>query len=271
MCRRPAAAPTIAASRLSTFMWMSSSAREKAKRPASISPLTWSSPSAMASASAALDDALCASIATWALRAGDVLGGELAVEVDGGVDLLHDLGRAGGEPAAPHLVAHAQTLGPGTTGMTANVSPDEPALSRLAALALAAVAAARCYTGRTAAAGKAEAACSAASQALARKARAARARRNRRAAASSPRRRPRRSPSRAPTARSSTLADFRGRALVLNLWATWCVPCRAEMPALDRLQAKAGGHGFRGRRGQRRHRAARARRPRFSTRSASRR
>ncbi|MGD1035873.1 MAG: TlpA disulfide reductase family protein [Roseiarcus sp.] len=44
--------------------------------------------------------------------------------------------------------------------------------------------------------------------------------------------------------RKLTLADFRGRALVLNLWATWCVPCRAEMPALDRLQAKAGGKDF---------------------------
>ena len=41
-----------------------------------------------------------------------------------------------------------------------------------------------------------------------------------------------------------TLADFHGRALALNLWATWCVPCRAEMPALDRLQAKAGGPAF---------------------------
>ena len=41
-----------------------------------------------------------------------------------------------------------------------------------------------------------------------------------------------------------TLADFRGRALVLNLWATWCVPCRAEMPALDRLQAKEGDPNF---------------------------
>jgi thiol-disulfide isomerase/thioredoxin len=41
-----------------------------------------------------------------------------------------------------------------------------------------------------------------------------------------------------------TLADFKGRALVLNLWATWCVPCRAEMPALDALQQKAGGTGF---------------------------
>ncbi len=47
-----------------------------------------------------------------------------------------------------------------------------------------------------------------------------------------------------PDGRKLTLADFRGRALVLNLWATWCVPCRAEMPALDRLQAKAGGQDF---------------------------
>ncbi len=41
-----------------------------------------------------------------------------------------------------------------------------------------------------------------------------------------------------------TLADFRGRAVLLNLWATWCVPCRVEMPALDRLEAAKGGPGF---------------------------
>lgn len=41
-----------------------------------------------------------------------------------------------------------------------------------------------------------------------------------------------------------TMKDFAGRAIVLNLWATWCVPCRAEMPALDKLQAKAGGSDF---------------------------
>jgi thiol-disulfide isomerase/thioredoxin len=41
-----------------------------------------------------------------------------------------------------------------------------------------------------------------------------------------------------------SLADFRGKTILLNIWATWCVPCRKEMPALDRLQAKLGGSGF---------------------------
>ncbi len=41
-----------------------------------------------------------------------------------------------------------------------------------------------------------------------------------------------------------TLADFRGRKVLLNLWATWCAPCRKEMPALDALQAQLGGADF---------------------------
>jgi thiol-disulfide isomerase/thioredoxin len=41
-----------------------------------------------------------------------------------------------------------------------------------------------------------------------------------------------------------TLADWRGRTVLLNLWATWCVPCRKEMPALDELQAKLGSDRF---------------------------
>jgi thiol-disulfide isomerase/thioredoxin len=41
-----------------------------------------------------------------------------------------------------------------------------------------------------------------------------------------------------------SLAGWRGRTVLLNLWATWCVPCRKEMPALDALQAKLGGPDF---------------------------
>ena len=41
-----------------------------------------------------------------------------------------------------------------------------------------------------------------------------------------------------------TLKDWRGRTVLLNLWATWCVPCRKEMPALDALQGKLGGQNF---------------------------
>jgi thiol-disulfide isomerase/thioredoxin len=41
-----------------------------------------------------------------------------------------------------------------------------------------------------------------------------------------------------------TLADFKGKVVLLNLWATWCAPCREEMPALDRLQKELGSDSF---------------------------
>jgi thiol-disulfide isomerase/thioredoxin len=44
--------------------------------------------------------------------------------------------------------------------------------------------------------------------------------------------------------RERSLADWRGRTVLVNLWATWCVPCRKEMPALDALEAKLGGADF---------------------------
>ena len=47
-----------------------------------------------------------------------------------------------------------------------------------------------------------------------------------------------------PDGKMRTLADFRGRTVLLNLWATWCVPCRKEMPALDTLQKTLGGADF---------------------------
>jgi len=41
-----------------------------------------------------------------------------------------------------------------------------------------------------------------------------------------------------------TLEAFRGKVVLINLWATWCAPCREEMPALDRLQVQRGGKDF---------------------------
>jgi thiol-disulfide isomerase/thioredoxin len=41
-----------------------------------------------------------------------------------------------------------------------------------------------------------------------------------------------------------SLSDFRGKVVLLNVWATWCVPCRKEMPILDRLQNTLGGADF---------------------------
>jgi thiol-disulfide isomerase/thioredoxin len=40
------------------------------------------------------------------------------------------------------------------------------------------------------------------------------------------------------------LSEWRGKTVLVNLWATWCVPCRKEMPALDSLQTKLGSKDF---------------------------
>ena len=44
--------------------------------------------------------------------------------------------------------------------------------------------------------------------------------------------------------RRKKLSDWRGRTVLVNLWATWCVPCRKEMPALESLQTRLGGPNF---------------------------
>ena len=44
--------------------------------------------------------------------------------------------------------------------------------------------------------------------------------------------------------RERTLADWHGKVVLLNLWATWCLPCRKEMAALDRLQGELGSDAF---------------------------
>ncbi len=49
---------------------------------------------------------------------------------------------------------------------------------------------------------------------------------------------------RTPDGQPTSLAAFKGKAMLVNLWATWCVPCRKEMPALDALQRDQGGADF---------------------------
>lgn len=47
-----------------------------------------------------------------------------------------------------------------------------------------------------------------------------------------------------PDGKKKTIADFAGKTLLVNLWATWCVPCREEMPALNALQKDLGSDRF---------------------------
>ena len=46
------------------------------------------------------------------------------------------------------------------------------------------------------------------------------------------------------TGQERKLADWNNKTVLLNLWATWCTPCKKEMPALDELQKKLGGADF---------------------------
>lgn len=47
-----------------------------------------------------------------------------------------------------------------------------------------------------------------------------------------------------PDGKAMSLDDFKGKVVLLNLWATWCAPCKLEMPHLDKLKAKLGSDRF---------------------------
>jgi len=47
------------------------------------------------------------------------------------------------------------------------------------------------------------------------------------------------------TGRATTLADYKGKVVLLNIWATWCAPCRVEMPSMERLHKRLAGTDFR--------------------------
>src|SRR6266540_1712343 len=47
-----------------------------------------------------------------------------------------------------------------------------------------------------------------------------------------------------PTGETYTLSEFRGQAVLVNLWATWCPPCRAEMPTIEKMYQEYKDRGF---------------------------
>ena len=160
------------------------------------------------------DDAFGGQHAHMRPRAGQVFARQPLVEIDGGGNLPHDRGGAGFEPPAPHFVRrHAFTRGP--------MPEPQPAQTAVIAafwlwafymgLACGPVHAAPCHAR---AAGGAETRQS-----------------RRRAVDPSPMRR----------AARHALADFKGHYVLLNLWATWCAPCVAELPALAKLKAAVPG------------------------------
>jgi peroxiredoxin len=48
-----------------------------------------------------------------------------------------------------------------------------------------------------------------------------------------------------PTGRPTRIEDYRGKVVLLNIWATWCPPCKVEMPSMERLHRKLAGTEFR--------------------------
>ena len=182
----------------------------------------------------------------------NILEGEPKVETDRGIDFFHDGAGAAREPAAPHLVAHLLALfKKANVHMTQNDSKKEraPLVSR--GVAFAAAASALMALGIVlyvikAPGGKEAAetpACPGAAELAARLKPLVHGEIAALTIASQPKPLPKLGFDTADGTKAS-LADFRGRTVLLNLWATWCVPCRQEMPALDRLQGMFGSKDF---------------------------
>ena len=177
------------------------------------------------------------------LRSCYILSKQGLIEPDRRVDFLHDRVGRGFEPSAPHLVAHEPT--PEPRSMTEQTTRPAPRKTRtfLISGGLLLVAAGVVY-GIIAPAGKKGPSLCPASDAVL--GRVAQLEKGAVAAATSPKQA---QPMIAldflgPDGKPTSLAAFKGRVTLVNLWATWCVPCREEMPTLDRLQGELGSKDF---------------------------
>ena len=214
VCRRRPASPMRSASRASMFMWMSSSASSNGKVPASISAAMAVEAGVDGGRVGGGDDADMGQHGGVGTRAGDVLPPEALVEADGGVDAPHDVGRRGGEAAAPLGVRGAEGVCRGSCGGGYGFRGE--VLRRRAA---------RPYWRGWARAIRRWAQAVDLQAAVGNHARAAPG------YAADP------GVHGARPASPSALDRFRGRPVVLNFWATWCAPCVAELPELDKLAA----------------------------------
>src|SRR3954447_12842710 len=196
------------------------------------------------------------------LAGGNVLAIQVPVEIDRGVDLLHDGGRTGRKAAAPHRVAHDGFLGTladlllvafldhqDSPMMSSHDTPRTHAKKRIALIVLGGVVGvalglAGVYgIGRLTGNAGADPACQASMETVRRMAPLVRGEVAAVSVANAPKSLPPLAFKDGSGAQKS-LADWRGRTVLLNLWATWCVPCRKEMPALDALQGKLGSEAF---------------------------
>ena len=169
---------------------------------------------------------------------------ELPVEIDRRVDLLHDGIGAFCKAAAPHAVLHDRTLRKEDGWRTEALSRGIRLIALAAVAGIVAGAVGVYVSGRFA--GN-----PARSRRLRRRARRLPSAWSRFAkgevAAFQVAREPDKLSDLAfkkPDNSDATLAAFAGKTILLNLWATWCVPCRREMPALDRLEQALGGKDF---------------------------
>jgi thiol-disulfide isomerase/thioredoxin len=190
------------------------------------------------------NDALLGQHVGMGLGRGDVLTVEMPVEIDGGTDFLHDGAGTRCKSSTPHLVAHGIFTKALMIRSQSSFAKKRLALVLAGGIAGVVVGLAGVYGIATLTRNAdGDAACRPAVELAEKVAPFARGEMAAVNVAKSPLKLPALIFQDAAS-KPLTLDHWRGRVVLLNLWATWCVPCRKEMPALDALEQRLGGPGF---------------------------